>query len=107
MIKVSKRYIVFDLRFTKDKSLINNKKSYQSFFYTKKKYSRIQYNVINFENFINDIKPYSKKYAVKIYGYNHSPNITVTTKYKKVITASVFIDKGKSEKIKIILKNKI
>ena len=107
MIKVSKRYIVFDLRFTKDKSLINNKKSYQSFFYTKKKYSRIQYNVINFENFINSIKPYSKKYAVKIYGYNHLPNKTVTTKYKKVITASVFIDKGKSEKIKIILKNKI
>ena len=104
MVKISKKYVLFDLRFTNNQSLINKKNSQQYFFYKKKMISKIQYNIINFDNFLLRMEKYKKRYSIEIYGYSHKPNKTVNTKYNKVITASVLIDKTKKKKTKINIK---
>ena len=104
MVKISKKYVLFDLRFTNNQSIIDKKNSQQYFYYKKKIISKIQYNIINLENFLLKMEKYKKKYSIEIYGYPHKPNKTVTTKYKKVITACVLIDKTKKNKIKIKIK---
>ena len=104
MIKISKKYVLFDLRFTDKKSLIDTKNSQQYFFYNGKAISKIQYNVINLEDFLLKMQKYKKKYSIEIYGYPHKPNKTVITKYEKVITASILIDKTKKKELSIHIK---
>jgi ubiquinone/menaquinone biosynthesis C-methylase UbiE len=104
MIKISKKYILFDLRFTNKKSLINTKNSQQYFFHKNKIVSKIQYNVINLELFLSKMEKYKKKYSVNIYGYPHKPNKTVKTKYNEVITACILINKTENKKLIIDIK---
>ena len=92
------------MRFTYNRSLVNCKNSYQSFFYSNNKCSKIQYNVINIKSFLKELKKITKKYSIQIYGYKHSPNKTVKTKYTKVITAAVLIDKTCNKNLKINIK---
>ena len=110
MLKLAKKYTLFDLRFTTHKSLINKKISFQKLKYGKKfsKKYNISYNILNFREFINDIiKITSKKYGVEIYGYYHKPHKNVVTPYKKMFMATVLINKLNNFNLKIDLDQKL
>ena len=96
MLRITKKYTIFDLRFTPYKSLINRKISFQKIKFGENfiKNNNISYNILNFREFINDIvKITSKKYSIMIYGYYHKPHINVVTPYKKITMATVLINK--------------
>ena len=105
MIRKAKKYVIFDLRFTSEKNLINRKKSFQKIKFGKNfvKKNNIPYNILNFYDFINDILVLtSKKYSIEIYGYYHKPNSTVVTSHNKnIIMAAILINKLSKFDIKL------
>jgi len=106
MLKKSKKYVIFDLRFTFSKNLINQNISFQKIKFGKNfiKKNNIPYNILNFYKFINDIiKITSKKYSIEIYGYYNKPHENVVSPYKKIIMAAIFINKLKKFDLKINL----
>ena len=106
MLRIAKKYTLFDLRFTSYKSLINRKISFQKIKFGKNfiKENNISYNILNFREFVNDIiKITSKKYGIAIYGYYHKPHINVVTPYKKITMATILIDKLNKFNLKIDL----
>ena len=106
MLKIAKKYTLFDLRFTPYKSLINRKISFQKIKFGKNfiKKNIISYNILNFREFVNDImKITSKKYGIAVYGYYHKPHINVVTPYKKITMATILIDKLNKFNLKIDL----
>ena len=105
MIGRAKKYVIFDLRFTYEKTLINRKKSFQKIKFGKNfvRKNHIPYNILNFYDFINDILVLtSKKYSIEIYGYYHKPNSTVVTSHNKnIIMAAILINKLSKFDIKL------
>tara|TARA_Y100000591_G_C21726403_1_gene641583 strand:+ start:325 stop:1035 length:711 start_codon:yes stop_codon:yes gene_type:complete len=105
MVKKSKKYILFDLRFSKTKNL---ETSYQIIKFSKNymKNNKILYNVLNLDIFLKKLVEITNaKYAIFIYGYYNKPNYNTITKHKKLIMASILIDKTKKYKININIKN--
>jgi SAM-dependent methyltransferase len=94
MINVSNKYILFDLRLTKKSTIINKKKSFQKIEINNKILSRINYNIINKNDFLKSLKRLTGKYKVRIYQYYHNVNKSVVTKHRRVIMAVILIDKS-------------
>ena len=97
MIRRAKKYVIFDLRFTYEKTLINRKKSFKKIKFGNNfvRKNHIPYNILNFYDFINDILALtSKKYGIEIYGYYHKPHDSVVTSHNKnIIMAAILINK--------------
>ena len=93
MLSLSKKYVLFDIRLTKKKTLIDKRKSYQKIVINKKILSKINYNIINNNDFIKTLNKITGKYKVSFYKYNHKVNKSVIKKYKKVDMTAVLIDK--------------
>lgn len=94
MISASKKFVIFDLRFSLDKDLIDIKKSYQVIPNSKNK--RLPYNVLNFPKFLNYIiNATKKKYRIELFGYKNKPASNCVTIHKEVYMLSILIDKTK------------
>ncbi len=98
MLKISNRYVLFDVRLTKGLTVKNKKLSYQKIELNNKVLSKINYNVLNMNDFLKTLKKISSKYKISIYKYNHQVNKSVVSKYKKVIMATILIDKSSINK---------
>ena len=103
MLNLTKKFLIFDLRLTFEPTLINKKKSYQII--PESNGRRMSYNIVNFQHctkFLLNITKFN--YSLNLFGYEHKPSKSVTTKYKNVIMTSVLIDKTRKFELKIDLK---
>lgn len=102
-IKLSDKYINFDVRLVFDETLINKKKSYQII--ATNPILKFQYVIININEFLEFlIKTTKCKYKICLFGYNHPVAQDVRSKYKNVLMVSVFIDKTKPFSLNIDIK---
>tara|TARA_B100001996_G_C18591319_1_gene566194 strand:+ start:144 stop:815 length:672 start_codon:yes stop_codon:yes gene_type:complete len=94
MILSAKKYVLFDVRLTNEKT-INSEKQYQKIFFSGKydQKSRIRYITINQKEFSLFLKKLTKNYVYKSYAYKHKVSKNFVGKYNKVLMKSVFIDK--------------
>ena len=103
MLNLTNKFLIFDLRLTFESTLINKKKSYQII--PRSDGRRLSYNIINFYHCIKFLFNITKfNYSLNLFGYEHKPSKSVTTKYKNVIMTSVLIDKTRKFELKIDLK---
>ena len=96
MIFASKKYVIFDVRITNEKT-INSEKQYQKICFSNNYdgKSKIRYITINKKEFLFFLGNLSKNYFCKTYGYKHKVSKNFVGKYKKVLMKVVFIDKSK------------
>ena len=100
MINSSKRFTIFDLRFSFEKNFINISKNYQIIPNSNNR--RLPYNIINFLEFFKFILNVTKKkFEISFYGYNKSPAKNIVTEAREVFMVSVMIDKNKRFKLNI------
>jgi len=97
MLVISKKYVVFDLRLTKEKTLFDPKKYFQKIAFNDvwDGETKIPYNVLNVDEvyqFINSI--IKDKYSCKVYGYSSPPTYLSTISYHEVYMCSFCIDKN-------------
>ena len=103
MLNLTNKFLIFDLRLTFESTLINKKKSYQII--PRSDGRRLSYNIVNFQHCIKFLLNVTKfNYSLNLFGYEHKPSKSVTTKYKNVIMTSVLIDKTRKFELKIDLK---
>ena len=103
MLNLTNKFLIFDLRLTFESTLINKKKSYQII--PRSDGRRLSYNIVNFQHCIKFLLNITKfNYSLNLFGYEHKPSKSVTTKYKNVIMTSVLIDKTRKFELKIDLK---
>ena len=96
MATISARYIIFDIRLTKNESLNDPDKYFQKIAYneTWDGVTKIAYIVLNFQDFYKCIEPYTTgTHHCSIFGYEHPPTNLAVIPYNSVYTCSVFIDK--------------
>lgn len=100
MINLSKRFTIFDLRFSFEKNFINIYKNYQII--PNSNNARLPYNVINFFEFLRFILDITKKkFKVSFYGYKKTPAKNIATEAREVFMVSVMIDKNNRFKLDI------
>ena len=97
MINKSKRYILFDLRLSYNKTLNNPKKFFQKVYFENKVENNfvIPYIVINintFKNFIKDVFD-DTNYRIEVFGYYRKPTRLSNIPYKSIYMCSIKIDK--------------
>jgi len=103
MLNLTNKFLIFDMRLAYKPSLINKKKSYQII--PRSDGRRLSYNIINFQHFTKFLLNITKfNYSLNLFGYEHKPSKSVTTKYKNVIMTYVLIDKTRKFELKIDLK---
>jgi len=102
IFKISRRYIIFDLRLAYKASIIDSQKSFQ-FIGNKKK---INYNIVNFFEALDQVISITKrKNQINIYGYYDYPAKNVRTIYSQILMVMFCIDKNKKFEINIKLEN--
>ncbi len=102
MFEISKKLVIFDLRLTFKKSIINSSKNFQLI----GKNRKVNYNIINFfEALDNIISITKKKSQINIYGYYDRPAKNVRTIYNKILMIMFCIDKRKKFQLNINIQN--
>ncbi len=100
MINLSKRFTIFDLRFSFVKDFINIKKNYQII--PNSNNTKLPYNIINLLDFLEFILNITKrKFEISFYGYKKTPAKNIVTDAKEVYMVSVMIDKRKKFNLNI------
>ena len=97
MVVSSKKYVIFDVRITKEKT-VNSEKQYQKIYFSGNYdgKSRIRYITINKKEFSLFLGNLTKNYVCKTYSYKHKVSKNFVGKYTKVLMKVVFIDKSKN-----------
>ena len=102
MFEISKKLVIFDLRLTFKKSIINSSKNFQLI----GKNRKVNYNIINFfEALDNIISITKKKSQINIYGYYDYPAKNVRTAHNKILMIMFCIDKRKKFQLNINIQN--
>ena len=97
MVVSSKKYVIFDVRITKEKT-VNSEKQYQKIYFSGNYdgKSKIKYITINKKEFSLFLGNLTKNYVYKTYSYKHKVSKNFVGRYKKVLMKVVFIDKSKN-----------
>ena len=101
MLLISKEYVVFDLRLTKEKTLNNPNKYFQKITFNEvwDDKTKISYIVLNIDEVYQFIKSIIKdNYSCEVFGYASPPTSLSTIPYSEIYMCSFCITKNKSTK---------
>jgi ubiquinone/menaquinone biosynthesis C-methylase UbiE len=95
--RITKRYLLFDLRLTEGKSVEDINRSYQKIAFNGNwdGKSIVPYVVVNASEAVNAMKTLADQPSVRAYGYIHRSSDMAVTPYKEVCMTSFCLDKTK------------